>query len=97
MAVSSTIRWTDEKMTRHSHRRMRRRWRPQVRGLVLPRGVTRIQLNMLADIQGCEEAQQQDKRQGDGVRVPASAMDADAPQREDGGKNEGDECVARHQ
>lgn len=85
-----------ETARRPSHRRMGGRWYRGMGGLVLPSGVTRIQRHVLADIQGREESQQQKQRQGDGVRMPACAVNAHAPQREGGRENQRNERFARH-
>ncbi|GJE13648.1 hypothetical protein FOHLNKBM_4712 [Methylobacterium longum] len=81
---------------RHSHHRMCAEGLLEIESLVLPIGVPCIQSRMLANVHGRQKPEQQQKRQGHGVGMPASSMDTDAVQSEEGREDQRDNHFAPH-
>lgn len=96
MGKNAAAEWADEMICRHSHHRIYGEGLSGIESLVLPAGVSCIQPRMLANVHGRQEPEQQQKRQGHGVGVPASSMNTDAAQCEEGREDQRDNRFARH-
>lgn len=81
---------------RHSHHGMCGQWLLKAGAFVMPSGVPCIQPRMLADVHGRHKPEQQQKRQGHGVGMPARSMDTNAAQREQGREGQWYKRFARH-